>query len=63
MLIILVRKENEQDQAHIFQDKYFQISQIYHLTIMYCFDHINHDNLFKIFKNFFCAQVIHISNI
>ena len=39
-MLILVRKENEQDQAHIFQDKYFQISQIYHLTIMYCFDHI-----------------------
>ena len=47
---ILVNKENEQDQAHIFQEAYFESSQIHtaskyiQLTGIYCFKHRNHDN-------------------
>ena len=43
-MLILVQKENEQDQAHIFQETYFKSFQIHQLTIMYHFEHINHDN-------------------
>ena len=43
-MIILVQKDNEQDQAHLFYDKYFESFQIQQLTIMYRFEHINHDN-------------------
>ena len=43
-MIIPERKENRQDQAHIFQDTYFKSFEIHQLTRMYCFAHINHDN-------------------
>ena len=32
-----------QDQVHIFQDTYFESSQIHQLTIMYRIEHTNHD--------------------
>ena len=43
-MLILVQKENEEDQAHIFQETYFKSFQIHQLTIMYRFEHISHDN-------------------
>ena len=56
-MLIQKLKEIMQDQAHIFQDTYFETSQIHQLTIMYHFEHTNHDiilqflfqNLYKIF--------------
>ena len=32
-------------QAHIFQDTHFESSQIHSLTMMYRFEHTNHDIL------------------
>ena len=42
-MLILVQRENEQDQAHIFQDTYFKCFQIHMLTIMYHSEHITHE--------------------
>ena len=46
-MIIQVQKENEQDQAHIFQDTYsrhtFQDTKIHQLAKMYRFEHTNYD--------------------
>ena len=44
-------------QVHIFRDNYFESSQIHQLTVMYHFEHTNHDillnflfeNLYKLF--------------
>ena len=48
-----VVKDNEQNQAHIFQGTYFESSQIHQLTIMYCFEHTDHDIHLKFyFKSF-----------
>ena len=44
-MLTLLRNENEQNQTHIFQDTYLERFQIHHLTIVYRFEHINHDNL------------------
>ena len=60
-MLILVQKENEEDQAHIFQETYFKSFQIHQLTIMYHFEHINHDNplnvLFSnLYKLFLCVR-------
>ena len=38
-----MRKENKQGQAHIFQDTYFESSEIHQLAIMYHFELTNHD--------------------
>ena len=45
---ILVKRHNFtlvffQDQVHIFQDTYFESYQIHQVTIMYGFEHTNHD--------------------
>ena len=37
------------DQAHIFQDTYFESSQILQLTIMHSFEHTSQDVLFLFF--------------
>ena len=58
-MLILVQKENEEDQIHIFQDAYFGSSQIHQLTIMYRFEHANH----HIQLIFFSKSLICISNI
>ena len=51
-MVILVQKENEQDQAYIFQDAYFKSSQIYQLKITYRLKHTNHDILLNVlFQN------------
>ena len=42
-----------QDQAPIFQDIYFNSSQIYQLTIMYRFEHTNHVLLNFLFQNLY----------
>ena len=46
-MLILVQKENEQGQARIFSDTYFEGSQK-HQT-MYSFEHINNDNPLNFF--------------
>ena len=43
--LIQLKYENEQGQAKIFQDKYFESFQIHQVTIMYRFEQINHDIL------------------
>ena len=48
-MLILVQKENEEDQIHVFQDAYFGSSQIHQLTIMYRFEHANHHIQFIFF--------------
>ena len=48
-MLILVRKENEQDQAHTFQDSYFESFQLHQLTMMCRFEHINLDNILIFF--------------
>ena len=58
-MLILVQKENEEDQIHVFQDAYFGSSQIHQLTIMYRFEHANH----HIQLIFFSKSLICISNI
>ena len=40
-MLILVQKQNEQDQGHIFQNTYFESPQMHRLTIMYYFEHTN----------------------
>ena len=47
-MLIQVQKENEQDEAHIFQYNYFESFQIHQLTIMYHFEHINYGNHYNI---------------
>ena len=56
-MLIRELKETLQDEADIFQDTYFESSQIHLLTIMYRFERTNHDillnflfqNLYKLF--------------
>ena len=56
-MLILELKEILLDQVRIFQDTYFQSSQIHQLTIMYRFEHADYDifliflfqNLYKVF--------------
>ena len=51
-MLIQELKEILQDQAHIFQDKYFESSQIHQLTIIYRLEHTNHDILLNfLFQN------------
>ena len=64
IMLIQVLKEILQDQAHIFQDTYFESSQTHLLTIMYCFEHKNYDiHLNFLFQNpyklFFRAYNLH----
>ena len=49
-MLILELKEIFQDHVCIFQDRYFLSSQIHQLTIMYHFEHRNHD-IFKCFTS------------
>ena len=52
-------KEILQDQGHIFQEIYFESSQIYQLTLMYCFEHINNDILLNLlFQNLYKVIVL-----
>ena len=44
-MLIEEPKDVLQDQVYIFQDTYFESSQIPLLTIMYCFENTNHDIL------------------
>ena len=53
-MLILELKEILQDQAHIFQDTYFESSQINQVIIMYRFEHSNHDILLNLlFQNIY----------
>ena len=53
-MLKLVQIENEQNQVHIFQDAFIKSSQVSELTIMYHFQHANHDILLNIlFQNFY----------
>ena len=63
-MLIRGLKEILQDQAYIFQDTYFLSSQIHQLTIMYRFEHTNHDILIyflfqNIYKLFLHARNLH----
>ena len=63
-MLIWELKEILQDQAHIFQDTYLESSQIHQLTIMYRFEHTNHDILLNsLFQNlhklFLCTHNLH----
>ena len=52
-------KEILQDQGHIFQEIYFESSQIYQLTLMYCFEHTNNDILLNLlFQNLYKVIVL-----
>ena len=52
-------KEILQDQGHIFQETYFKSSQIYQLTLMYCFEHTNNDILLNLlFQNLYKVIVL-----
>ena len=42
-MLIQELKENEWGQVNVFQDIYFESSQMHLLTMMYCFEHANHD--------------------
>ena len=42
-MLIQELKENDQDQVHTYQDTYSESSQIHQVTIMYCFEHTDHD--------------------
>ena len=44
-VLILVQRENGQNQAHIFRDTCSESSQVNYLIIMYCFERTNHDFL------------------
>ena len=48
-MLIKEMKKILQDQAHIFQDTYFESSQILQLTIMHSFEHTSQDVLFLSF--------------
>ena len=56
-ILILVQKENEHDQTHIFQDIYSESCQIHQLAIMYHLEGTNQDIhlrfYFEIFTNSF----------
>ena len=47
-MLILVNKENEQHEVHIYQYTYFRSSQMPELIITYCFEHKNQDVLLNI---------------
>ena len=53
-MLIQELKEILKDQAHIFQDTYFENSQIHQLTMMYRFEHKSHDILLNfLFQNLY----------
>ena len=66
-MLILVQKQNEQDQAHIYQETNSESCKIHQLTIMYHFKHTNHciylNFLFQSLTRFFCMRVIFVSYI
>ena len=62
-MLILVEKENEQDEVHIFQGTYFESSQIHHLIIVYRFKHINHDNPLVFFSQTLFKLFLHACNL
>ena len=53
-MLILQLKEILQDQAYLYQDTYFKSPQIHLLTIMYRFEHTNHNILLNfLFQNLY----------
>ena len=66
-MLFQVLEEAFHDEAHIFQDTYFESSQIHLLTIMYHVEQSSHNIIlffyFKIFTNCFCVHLIFIGNI
>ena len=58
-MLIQEMKEILQGQGHIFQEIYFESSQIYQLTLMYCFEHTNNDILLNLlFQNLYKVIVL-----
>ena len=65
-MLIMVQKKNDEDQAHLFKDTYFESCSKHQLARAYHFEHKNHGLhviYFKIFTNSFCVRVICINNI
>ena len=55
-MLIQELKEILLDRAHIFQDIYFKSSKIHLLTIIYHFEHTNHDILLIFFISKSCVR-------
>ena len=51
-MLILVWKESEQAETHIFYDTYFESFQIHQLTILYHFEHTNQGIHLIFLKNY-----------
>ena len=68
-ILVFFKAACHTNHVQLFQDKYFESSQIHLLTVTYNFQHtnhgINHGNLFcfTTFTNSFCVHVICISDI
>ena len=62
-MLILVQKENEQDQAHIFQGTYLKSYQIHQLTRMYHFEHTNYDILLNFLFQNICKLFLRGRNV
>ena len=53
-MLILVQQENEQGQVNISEELSFESSQIHQLTLMYHFEHTNHNILLNyLFQNIY----------
>ena len=62
-MLIQDLKENEWDKVHIFQAIYFENFQIHQLTIIHCFEHINHDIFPNVlFQNLY-KLILHARNL
>ena len=62
-MLIQKLKEILQDQVHIFQDIYFEISQIHLLTTMYRFKHADHDILLNFLFQNLCKFILRARNL
>ena len=62
-MLIQELKEILQDQVHIFQDIYLEISQIHLLTIMYRFKHTDHDILLNFLFQNLCKVILRARNL
>ena len=62
-MLILDPKEILQDRTQIFQDTYFESSQIYQLTIMYRFEQPVHDILLNFLYQNLNKFFVHTHNL
>ena len=57
-MLNLMQKENEHDQANIFQETYLESSQIHQLAILHRFQHINHDIILRFLIQNICKLLM-----